>query len=87
MGLWHISRHDGLSDGVEIGTLPGNMSEKEVSAILARLCCMTLSADVVLRSSLRSNCKLRTGLLDRVGSGFPIQFGHGETFFLANFAP
>ncbi|CUH99175.1 hypothetical protein PHA8399_01291 [Leisingera aquaemixtae] len=50
MAQWVILQHEGLSDEV-IGHLPGNYSEKEVSVVLQRLVCTTLSAQEVLVSS------------------------------------
>lgn len=84
MTSWIIRRHESLSAEV-VGGLPGNYSEKEVSVILQRLVCTTLSVQEILVSSERAKRgEKKCSLLDRVGGGFPIQFGHGGTYFTAD---
>lgn len=84
MTRWIIRRHESTSEEV-VGSLSGNYSEKEVSVILQRLVCTTLSVQEILVSSERAKRgEKESNLLDRVGSGFPIQFGHGGSYFTAN---
>ena len=80
---WQIKKHDSLTEEI-LGLLPGNLSEVEVEQILQRLVCTTLYSQEILLASLRRNMAERTNLLDRVGRGMPIQYGHGEIFFTAS---
>ncbi len=56
MPVWKIRGHDGLVPIFE-QTIPGNLSEREVIALLQRLASRHLSNDEVVSASLRKNAK------------------------------
>lgn len=85
LSSWQIKKVDASTEEV-LGTLPGNMSKREVEIILQRLVCTTLNSQEILLASLRKDRPERTSLLYRVGSDLPIQYGHDAVFFTASLA-
>jgi hypothetical protein len=71
---WRITELDSNEPKAEY-ELPDYMTENEIEAILQRLVCRNLSADEILSASRRKNDPRRSTLLDRIGSGRPIQYG------------
>ena len=64
LSSWQIKKVDASTEEV-LGTLPGNMSKREVEIILQRLVCTTLNSQEILLASLRNDRPERTSLLYR----------------------
>lgn len=83
MAEWVVKYWDGTSES-RVGVLPGCLSESEVLKALQRLACASLSPSEILSASLRRNNKWRSPVLDRVGSGLPVQVDSGDGFYSAD---
>ncbi|SEH49649.1 hypothetical protein SAMN04244559_02634 [Magnetospirillum fulvum] len=75
-GAWKIRKYDGLDQKGE-WSISGALSEDEVCTLLQRLVSQNLSEDEIIGASLRRNDPRYFTLLERIGKGSPISFGHG----------
>jgi len=81
--VWHIEGFDG-DTVIFVSDMPGNMSQQEIETTLQRLAASHLSADEIVRASLRKNAGDYSALLERVGKDAPICFGENP-FYTATF--
>lgn len=77
--VWLIEGWNGTDQILEC-SIPGDMSESEVLEILKRLVARHLTSEEIVDSSLRRGRQNRLQLLDRIGSGLPIQVGENPYF-------
>lgn len=72
---WRITKWDGdtLKGSWD---LPAHISNPEMETILQRLVCQSLSEDEIISASLRRNDRGHSVLLERIGTGKPLLFGH-----------
>jgi hypothetical protein len=82
MAVWFIKEWDGIEVKAE-HNLPGHLSVQEIETTLQRLVCRDLTVAEILLASRRTNDPLRTGFLDRVGNGHPIDYGHSNLHYTA----
>jgi hypothetical protein len=77
--MWVIKEWDGNDVRAEY-SLPGDLSPDEVTAILQRMVCRSLTLEEILAASRRKGDPKRTSILDSVGKGHVIEFGHDPRY-------
>ncbi len=77
--VWLITGSDGDQTTFK-GEMPGQMSESEVSTALERLAARHLSEDEIISASLRKRTPGYRPLLEPIGTGRPISYGHGVNY-------
>ena len=82
MAMWFVKEWDGTEVKAE-HKLPGHLSEQEIEATLQRLVCRNLTVAEILLASRRANDPARTVFLDRIGTGRPIDYGHCNLHYTA----
>jgi hypothetical protein len=80
--VWQIEGWDGDRLVFE-REVAGNLTEPEVSAILQRLACRYLSDMEIIKASVRKGDPEYVPLLERVGTGSPICYGHDSQHYTA----
>jgi hypothetical protein len=80
--VWQIKSWDGERPVFE-REVAGNLTEPEVSAILQRLACRYLSDMEIIQASLRKGDPEYAPLLEPIGTGSPICYGHGSRYYTA----
>ena len=80
--VWQIKGWDGEGPVFE-REVAGNLTEPEISAILQRLTCRYLSDMEIMQASVRKSDPEYAPLLERIGTGSPICYGHDSRYYIA----